>query len=60
MQVKSTHSPFLPKASEQLLSTKLLSRTTSSIIKLGTNSIWLEITHTMDIILPCKYKGVVP
>ena len=44
----------------QKLSCKLPSRTTTTTIKLGTNSIWLEITHAMDMALPCKHKGVVP
>ena len=50
----------LLRASRQILSTKLRSRTTASMIKLGRNSLWLEITHAMDMVLPCKHKGVLP
>ena len=31
-----------------------------SIIKLGTNRPWLEVMHAMDMVLPCKYKGIAP
>ena len=50
---------YLSKTSEQLLSCKLFSRTTPSIIKLGTNRLWLETTYAMDMVLLCKHKGVV-
>ena len=60
MQLKSTHYLHLSKASEQLLSSKLLSRTTPNISKLRANSLWLQMTHAMDMILPCKHKGLVP
>ena len=57
MQLKSTQ--YLPlRRFCQKLSCKLPSRTIPSIIKLGTNSIWLEITHAMDMVLPCNQKGV--
>ena len=46
----------LSKASEQLLFSKLLSRTTSSIIILGTNIIWLEITHNRIWSCPVSTK----
>ena len=47
---------FLSKASEQLLFSKLLSRTTSSIIILETNIIWLEITHNRIWSCPVSTK----
>ena len=28
------------------------------IFKLWRNRFWLEITHAMDMVLPCKHKGV--
>ena len=59
MQLKSTQYLPLPRFCQKL-SCKLSSRTRPSIIKLGTSSIWLEITHAMDMALPCNHKGVVP
>ena len=48
MQFKSTQYLLLPRFCQKL-SCKLPSRTKPSITKLGTNSIWLEITHAMDM-----------
>ena len=31
-----------------------------SITKLGTNRLWLEITHAMDMVSPCKPKELFP
>ena len=59
MQIKSTQYLLLPRFCQKL-SCKLHSRTRLSIIKLGTNSILLEITHAMDMVLPSNHKGVVP
>ena len=59
MQINSTQCLQLPRFCQKL-SCKLPFRTRPSIIKLGTNSIWLEITQAIDMVLPCNHKGVVP
>ena len=56
MQFKSTQCLPLPRFCKKP-SCKLPSRTRPSIIKLGTNSICLEITHVIDMVLPCNHKG---
>ena len=55
MQLKSTQYLPLPQFCQKP-SCELPSRTRPSIIKLKTNSTWLEITHAMDMILLYNHK----
>ena len=59
MQFKQAQCLPLPRFCEKP-SCKLPSRTWPSIMTLGTNSIWLEITHVIDMVLPCNHKGIAP
>ena len=55
MQLKSTQYLPLPRFCQKL-SCKLPSRTRPSIIKLGTNSTWLEVTHAIYMVLFYNHK----